>query len=56
MPFKPFCFLAYTFSFNSPTEMPGGALIENILLEGEESPRRKKKILRFAIVVGVAKN
>jgi hypothetical protein len=34
--------------------MPGEALIENILLEGEESPRRKKKISWFAIAVGVA--
>jgi hypothetical protein len=32
--------------------MSGEAMIENILLEGDESPRRKKKILRSAIVVG----
>jgi hypothetical protein len=27
-------------------------MIGNVLLEGDESPRRKQKILRFAIVVG----
>jgi hypothetical protein len=48
MPLKPD--LAWTCSLHPPTDMPPGALTENILFEAGESPRMRMNISGPAIV------